>query len=47
MMRELRVRETEIEMHDEEIKSLKNEIEERVMGACKEHKRVMKVMLVC
>ena len=46
MMRELRVRETEIETRDEEIKSLKNEIEEQVMGARAEHKREMKVVLV-
>lgn len=47
MMKELRVCESELESRDEEINVLKNEIEDRVMRAREEHKKEMKVVLVC
>ena len=46
MMKDLRVREGEIADKDEEIKGLRNELEERVLKARDEHKREMKVVLV-
>ena len=47
MMKDLRVCESELENRDEEIKELKNEIEDRVMRAREEHKREMKAVLMC
>ena len=47
MIKELKVKEGEIEDKEEENKRLKNELEERVLMAQEEVKREMKVVCVC
>lgn len=47
MMRDLRIRENELMTKDEEIKDLKQKLEERVKRVREDFAREMKVLLVC